>query len=44
MLAEALEAKVDSVEKAAKRKDTVFTKVAGSDGVYRLALVERRAS
>ena len=43
-LAEALEAKVDSVEKAAKRRGKVFTKVPGNDGVYRLALVERRVS
>ena len=42
-LAQGLDAKVDSVEKAAKRKTNVFTKVSGNDGVYRLALVERRA-
>ena len=41
-LADALDAKPDSVEKAAKRKGKVFTK--SPDGVYRLALVERMAS
>ena len=43
-LAECLDAKVDSIEKATKRKTKVFTRVPGdADGVYRLALVERRA-
>ena len=44
-LAESLgDAKVDSIVKATKRKGNVFTKVAGDDGVHRLALVERRVS
>ncbi len=43
-LAEDLDAKVDSVEKAAKRKADLFTRLTGDDGVYRLALVERRVS
>ena len=44
-LAESLgDAKVDSIVKATNRKTKVFTKVAGDDGVYRLALVERRVS
>ena len=44
-LAESLgDAKVDSIVKATNRKGNVFTKVAGDDGVYRLALVERRVS
>jgi len=44
-LAESLgDAKVDSIVKATKRKGNVFTKVAGNDGVHRLALVERRVS
>ena len=43
-LAEGLDAKVDSIVKATNRKTNVFTKVPGDDGVYRLALVERRVS
>ena len=43
-LAEGLDAKVDSITKATERKKNVFTKVAGDDGVYRLALVDRRVS
>ena len=43
-LAEEIGAKVDSIEKAAKRKSNVFARVHGNDGVYRLALVERRVS
>ena len=43
-LAEGLDAKVDSIEKATKRKTKLFTRVPGNDGVYRLALVERRVS
>lgn len=38
-LADDLSAKVDSVEKAVKRKATVFTKVDGRDGVQRVALL-----
>ena len=41
-IAESLGAKVDSVEKAARRKRTVFTRVDGDDGVARIALLERR--
>ena len=40
-LADELNAKVDSVIKAAKRSDA-FTKVSSTDGIQRLALVERR--
>jgi hypothetical protein len=43
-LADALGAKVDTIERTARRKDSVFTKVSSDDGVYRLALVERRVS
>ena len=43
-LAEELDAKVDSLEKAASRRPKVFTKVHDDDGIYRLALVERRVS
>ena len=43
-LSESLDAKVDSIVKATTRKTKTFTKVAGKDGVYRLALVERRVS
>lgn len=41
LLAETLEAKQDSIIKAVTRS-TSFTKVLGSDGVHRLALVENR--
>jgi hypothetical protein len=41
-LAEALEQKVDSVEKAVKRKGGVFTRVTGPDGIHRVALLEMR--
>lgn len=40
-LASTLDAKVDSVIKASKRSNA-FMKLPGQDGVYRLALVERR--
>ena len=44
-LSKALGAKVDSVETAARRKSSLFTRVSGKDdGVTRLALVQRRAS
>ena len=41
-IAEELSAPVDSVSKAVDRKKTVFTKVHGDDGVYRVALLENR--
>ena len=44
LLAEELGAKVDSVDKAVKRKPTVFTRIDGDDGVARIALLERRVS
>lgn len=43
-LADTLGVKVDSVEKAVKRKGQVFTRVKSDDGIQRIALVERRAS
>ena len=43
-LSEELGAKVDSLDKAVKRKGRVFTRVDGPDGVARIALVERRSS
>jgi hypothetical protein len=42
-LADELDPKVDSIIKTSKRSDA-FTRVPGEGGVYRLALVERRAS
>ena len=42
-LADELGEKVDSVKKAAARKDA-FIKVLGQDGIQRIALVERRIS
>ena len=38
-LADDLSAKVDSVEKAVKRRASIFTKVDGTDGVQRVALL-----
>ena len=40
-LADDLSAKVDSVEKAVKRRANIFTKVDGADGVQRVALLAR---
>ena len=43
-LAEQLQVKVDSVDKSARRlQGKAFTRVAGDDGVYRIALIERGA-
>ena len=41
-LAEQLSAKVDSVDRTVRRHSDTFTRVTGSDGVARIALVERR--
>jgi hypothetical protein len=35
---------VDSLDRIVRRQKNVFTKITGSDGVHRIALVERRAS
>ena len=35
---------VESLERIVRRQKNVFTKVAGSDGIQRITLVERRAS
>ena len=35
---------VESLERIVRRQKNVFTKVAGSDGIQRIALVEPRAS
>ena len=43
-LADELDAKVGSIEKAVQRRKTLFTKVDGHDGVARIALLERRVS
>jgi hypothetical protein len=43
-LAEDLGAKVDTVEKAVKRKSGLFTRVLSQDGVQRIALIERRTA
>jgi hypothetical protein len=42
-MAEELDAKVDSVNKAANRRKT-FTRIPGSDGIYRIALVARQVA
>jgi hypothetical protein len=43
-IAAELEAKVDSIEKSAKRNARVFTRVVGADGVSRIGLVARRGA
>ena len=43
-LSENLDAKVDTVKKAVQRHPHLFTRITGSDGIHRIALVERRAS
>jgi len=43
-LAEELEAKPDTVEKAVKRAPRLFTRQTGADGVHRWALLERRSA
>ena len=35
---------VESIDRIVRREKTVFTKISGSDGIARVALVERRAS
>jgi hypothetical protein len=42
-MADELDAKVDSVSKAANRGKT-FTKISGSDGITRIALVARQVA
>jgi hypothetical protein len=37
-------ANVDSIDRIVRKKKTMFTKIAGADGITRIALVERRAS
>lgn len=45
-LAEQLGEKIDSIDKAIKRKssgkDAIFTRISGSDGITKVALMERR--
>jgi hypothetical protein len=43
-LAEELNAKPDSLDRIVRRHKNLFTKVSGSDGIQRIALVERQAS
>jgi hypothetical protein len=43
-IAGALDAKVDTVEKAVKRKASVFERISGVDGVARVTLIRRNAS
>ena len=43
-LADELDAKIDTIEKAVKRKSTVFVRVPTEDGIQRIALVERRVA
>jgi hypothetical protein len=43
-LADDLGANVESLDKTVRRKTTLFTRVSGTDGISRIALVERRAS
>jgi hypothetical protein len=44
MLSTELGAPVESLDRTVRRKSTLFTRVSGTDGVTRIALVERRAS
>jgi hypothetical protein len=37
-------ANVDSLDRIVRRQKNVFTKITGTDGIHRIALVERRAS
>ncbi len=41
-LADELEAKADSIDKAARRGHKTFTRVVGQDGIHRIALVAKR--
>lgn len=43
-LADELNEKVDTLDRTVRRKSGLFTRVTGSDGVTRIALLERRAS
>lgn len=43
-LAEDLRAKPETLDKTVRRKSDVFTRVAGRDGITRIALVERRSA
>ena len=43
-LADELDAKADTIEKAVKRKSAIFTKAPSEDGIHRIALVERRVA
>jgi hypothetical protein len=43
-LAGELEANADSLERIARRHKQLFTRVSGTDGISRIALVEKRAS
>lgn len=43
-LAEELGAKADTIEKAVKRRNGIFTRVLSQDGIQRIALVERRTA
>jgi hypothetical protein len=44
VLAAELDAKPDSLERIVRRHKNLFTRIPGSDGIQRIALVERRAS
>ena len=44
LLSEELDANVDSIDRTVRRKDRVFARTDGSDGVARIALLERRSS
>jgi hypothetical protein len=43
-LADELHIKADTIIKAVKRGDDTFTKVLGSDGITKIALLERRSA
>ena len=43
-LAEELNAKPDSLDRIVRRHKNLFTKITGSDGIHRIALVERQVS
>jgi hypothetical protein len=44
VLAEELNAKPDSLDRIVRRHKNLFKKITGSDGIHRIALVERQAS
>jgi hypothetical protein len=43
-LAKELDAKPDTLDRVVRRHKNLFTKITGSDGIHRVALLERKAS